>query len=182
MLRDINDVKIGDKVIKDTLPIDGEMEVINILTSNPVPFVECKWLDKKNGPVKTGSFIPEELSLLITLDIKKYPHLTLLKQLFDEVFDGKNINHKKTNHISLHYFPEPKNYCFETVSFIEDWGDGPISVAQGYGGIGMLIHWLKTYYDEEITDFLGSKFFDGVRIRLQKENIGADTYSMEYWD
>jgi hypothetical protein len=130
------------------------------------------WETEKNVDI----FLPQELSLVIELDLVKYPNLILLNKLFNDVFNSKS------DAITLHYYPSktgnPFNgYCFETVCWDNPkLGFGP--AFQDYHGLGAHVHWLKMFCDSEITNFFGPKFFTGAGIRLAR--LEGNTYSMEY--
>ena len=60
-----------------------------------------------------------------------------------------------------------------------------IMTTKGFGGLGAHIHWLKMWeknepHKEEITAFLGKRFFDGDKILLSQTK-NPSKYSMEFW-
>src|SRR5271166_1529786 len=159
----IKDIKNGDAVMLDDYhsPPLREMKVINVAEYvNGYTFVKCEWIEE--GEIKTDTFLPGQLTLIMTYDEQKYPHLGLLKQLFDEAFAAG------ANYISLYYYPnaehEVYSYCSERVTIREEVaGFGMTSHTQGFNGLGALIHYFKVWIDHgrEVTGFLGEKFFTG---------------------
>lgn len=169
-------------VIEDGHP-DQEMRVVAVpapsieVNYSSIRFVKCEWQDD-NGQIKNETFLPEQLSFLLILDLEKYPHLILLDKIFTEAFD-----HGGVESISLFYHPNLKNkflgYCNDIVNLPTKSNLNIAPQSSDYEGIGSHIHWLKMFYDQEITNFLGQRFFtEEEGIRLQK--ISENKYAMEY--